>query len=137
MPATLYTLRTCTINLIDDDPVYQLILSRLLQNCEGRCRMRYYSTGPEAIAQLSRQADDPASSPDVILLDLNLPMMNGWEVLNEIERIPFANRPKVYILSSSIDPSDKAKAKKHPAISGFLAKPLYLEDVQSLLKAAA
>ncbi|MEL7340386.1 MAG: response regulator [Bacteroidota bacterium] len=137
MPATLHTLRTCTIALIDDDPVYQLILARLLQNCEDRCRMQYYSNGPEAIAQLSQQSTDPASSPDVVLLDLNLPMMHGWEVLDEIEQLDFAVRPKVYILSSSIDPTDKLKAKKHPAVAGFLAKPLYLEDIKDLLQEAA
>ncbi|MEM6342889.1 MAG: response regulator [Bacteroidota bacterium] len=137
MSASFFALRTYTLALIDDEPIYQLILERLLQGCPQRCRMLYYSNGPEALAKLKQNQADPASTPDVILLDLNLPMLNGWDVLAQIEKIPFASRPKVYILSSSIDPEDKQRAQKHPAVSGFLPKPLYLEDLKGLLQKAA
>lgn len=137
MSASLFTLRTFTIALIDDDPIYQLILDRLLKGCTQRCRSQYFASGPEALANLKRNHLDPASTPDAILLDLNLPMLKGWDVLTEIEKIPFANPPKIYILSSSIDPEDKQKAQAHPSIAGFLAKPLYLEDLQGLLQKAA
>ncbi|MFK7925721.1 MAG: response regulator [Bacteroidia bacterium] len=137
MSASLFTLRTFTLALIDDDPIYQLILNRLLKGCQQRCRSQYFANGPEALAYLKRNHLDPASTPDAILLDLNLPMLKGWDVLTEIEKIPFSQRPKVYILSSSIDPEDKHRAQKHPAVSGFLPKPLYLEDLKGLLQKAA
>jgi len=137
MSASFFALRTYTLALIDDEPIYQLILERLLNGCPQRCRTQYFANGPEALATLKRNQNDPASTPDVILLDLNLPMLNGWDVLSEIEKIPFKIRPKVYILSSSIDPEDKQKAQKHPAVAGFLAKPLYLEDLKGLLQKAA
>jgi CheY-like chemotaxis protein len=69
-----------------------------------------------------------------ILLDINMPGLNGWQVLDELEALPLPVKDymSVYMLSSSIDPKDKQKAEEHPLIKGYIEKPLSREILQRI-----
>lgn len=75
-----------------------------------------------------------AGIPDFILLDINMPGMNGWEFLEalEVAAIPNAVLPKIYILSSSLDPEDQAKAQSAVLVKGFISKPLDVDKLPFL-----
>ena len=60
----------------------------------------------------------------MILLDLNMPVMNGWEFLEELEKTEIASQAKVAIVTSSIDSADRKKAKEFEMVEYFLSKPL-------------
>ena len=87
------------------------------------------ANGQEIIKLLERD-----HNVDVIIMDINMPVMNGWEFLEEFvpayaEKLPGT---KIIILSSTIDPQDFEQAKKFPVVVDFFSKPLGLEMLESL-----
>ena len=75
--------------------------------------------------------------PQLIFLDLNMPIMNGWEFLDVFSQENYKSTffdTKVIILSSTIDPSDYQKAKGYQMVSHFLSKPITVEMLENLSK---
>jgi CheY-like chemotaxis protein len=72
----------------------------------------------------------------MILLDVNMPQMNGWDFLEEYEKLPLQAiaKTKVYIVSSSINNRDIEKSKTYKTVSGFISKPLDTEKMNEILK---
>ena len=64
----------------------------------------------------------------LILLDINMPVMNGWEFLDAIQPLPFANNVSIIMVTSSVDTGDKKRAKKYPQIISFMEKPLKADN---------
>lgn len=62
--------------------------------------------------------------PEILFLDINMPMMDGWEFMEAIKDSKIVNELKIYITSSSINPIDLEKAERNPLIKGFVSKPL-------------
>jgi CheY-like chemotaxis protein len=76
------------------------------------------------------------SFPEVIFLDLNMPMMDGWEFFETFKKdfARFEEKTAIFILSSSINPEDLERAKNEKRIVGFLAKPLNAENLKKAIK---
>lgn len=118
-----------SIILIDDDPVENLINSKLLENLDLAEQIRKFANGHEGInylrilAQLNRP-------PDLILLDLNMPVMDGFEFLRQYHVLEtnFIRRIKVIVLTSSLNQSDYTTAKLI-GCDGYLVKPLTKEKI--------
>jgi CheY-like chemotaxis protein len=74
--------------------------------------------------------------PEIILLDLNMPVMDGWNFLNEFTQIKMHSKIKttLYIVSSSINPYDVAKAKSYSMVTDYLIKPVNLDQFESLFE---
>ena len=71
--------------------------------------------------------------PDIILLDIEMPIMDGWEFMEQIDLLkPIFNdqQVEIFILSSSITVEDKLKAENNPNIKGYITKPITLEDIK-------
>jgi len=115
-----------TIFLIDDDPIANLISSKVIEMNSGfKVVGAIYAC--EALGQLRQWSTSPTDQfPEIIFLDVNMPVMDGWEFLNEFQKFPEAiiEKCKVYMLSSSIDPSDILKSKAYKCVHGFISKPL-------------
>ena len=75
-----------------------------------------------------------AGKGDVLLLDLNMPVMDGWTFLQELEEKGAAVTFPIYIVSSSIDPSDINRANDHTHVMGFIEKPLDENKVKALIE---
>jgi len=73
--------------------------------------------------------------PDIIFLDINMPVMNGWEFLEEFQSFSasLSHPIKIYLVSSSVDESDINKSKKYPAITDYVIKPLNRDKYRQLL----
>ncbi|MEO9872892.1 response regulator [Ekhidna sp.] len=114
------------ILLVDDDPIFLTLAELAIRKENATVEIYKAMNGEEAIDFLKSQ------SVDIIFLDLNMPVMNGWEFLEALPEL--TNKGKqIYILTSSIDPSDQRKADENPFVTSMLEKPLDREKIASTL----
>lgn len=123
--------RLITVILIEDDPLDQEEVRRALEKRNILCNLRIITDGLAATNLFGEMAGETTEKPDLILLDLNLPKLNGFEVLQSIRKNPLCKDIRVFILTTSEDQQDKAKAVEL-GISGFITKPLKLERSASI-----
>ena len=98
-----------------------------------------FKNGQEAIIALTEMLEEEILLPSVIFLDLNMPIMNGWEFLDDFIKIPKYKRGHVtvFIVSSSIDPRDMERVKTYKAVNKFLVKPITPKDLQIAIQEVA
>ncbi|WP_339699821.1 response regulator [Algoriphagus aquimarinus] len=118
-----------TIFLVDDDPINNLINKRLLGKIGISENIVEFLEGEEALDKLNDF--DPQHSL-LIFLDINMPVLNGWEFLDKYLELYGHRSDKIVILSSSIDYQDRFKAQGYEIVSGFLEKPLTLGKIEEI-----
>ena len=114
------------ILLVDDDPIFLTLAELAIKKEQESIEIFKAMNGEEAIAFLKSQ------SVDIIFLDLNMPVMNGWEFLDALPQVDNKGN-QIYILTSSIDPSDQRKADENPFVTSMLEKPLDKEKISKAL----
>ncbi|NOW96708.1 response regulator [Mucilaginibacter sp. SG564] len=126
-----------SVLLIDDDEINNFISIKLIKKALLNTEIMACLNGKFAIEQLSDiQRKDPEKMPDYILLDINMPIMNGWEFLDEYKRLNIdpQGKSKIYIISSSVFSNDINKAKSYPLVKDFISKPLNVEKIKELFE---
>lgn len=125
-----------SIWVIDDDAIYQIIVNKIIQRSELFSTANSFVNGKLAMDALLCIVENTAESvegiPDIILLDINMPIMDGWEFMEKISLIkPKLNKKIiVYIVSSSISVEDKNKSETCADIIGYLSKPVTMHDLE-------
>ncbi|QWX83964.1 response regulator [Cellulophaga sp. HaHaR_3_176] len=117
------------ILLVDDDPVVQYLHKTVLSGCNYPAQ-EMFSNGRLALDYIIKE--DSEDTVFLVLLDINMPIMNGWEFLDELSNTTIQSNVKVIVVTSSIDQSDKEKAGDCKNVFGFLEKPLLENDVNDL-----
>jgi len=113
--------------LIEDDPITVLVCERITKLSGFAEQFHASGNGLDAVEYLNKTANErPEDLPDLIFLDINMPIMNGWEFLDQFDKIEslFQRLPIIYILSSTVDPEDQRKALSYPIVKNFISKPL-------------
>lgn len=119
--------------LVEDDPITIMVCDRIIKMTSFAEKVKSCENGKIAIDYLSALADNELI-PTIIFLDINMPVMNGWDFLEEFEKIKarFTSLPRIYLLSSTVDPEDYKKAKNFSLVQDFISKPLSKEALQTI-----
>ncbi len=125
--------------VIDDDEPTNFLTQMILEESGCVEHIQIAQNGPEALAYLvkseNREKDSERyPSPDLILLDINMPAMDGWEFLIEYKKLSMSERVIIVMLTTSLFPEDKRKAERMSEISGFENKPLTTEKFRGILE---
>lgn len=121
-----------TVWFVDDNPIFLLTATQMFKLLKCNCRLLTFSNGEMAVNYLETIKACREELPDLVLLDVNMPVMDGWAFLDYLRQadISFLS---IYLLTSSIDLVDIERAKHYPNLSGYLTKPLTKEAVKNLL----
>lgn len=116
------------IMLVDDDRLSALIATKMLEKVKGKFDVSVYHTAKAALYALKNNQE----LPDAILLDINMPQIDGWTFLEYLNKMDIFM--DVIMLTASIYDDDMEKAKEYPQVKGFFQKPLNKEKILKLLK---
>jgi CheY-like chemotaxis protein len=122
--------------IIDDDKIYVNLVRKIIEIKKLSENLLVFKNGQEALDYfkviLSNLTE--AKLPEIIFLDLNMPVMNGWEFLGEFVKIKnnFEKKISLYVVSSSIDPRDLERAKSFNLVTDYLIKPIELKKFEKI-----
>jgi CheY-like chemotaxis protein len=124
-----------TVLLIDDDSINNFINARLIKKCKISDDVIVMSNGQEAIFYLKENLKKKEACPELILLDINMPVMDGFEFLAAFKNLNFSNKAEVSIimLTTSSSPKDHERLSQ-AKISGYLNKPLTEAMVKAVME---
>jgi CheY-like chemotaxis protein len=120
-----------TVYVVDDDLVFHFILKKLFAKADSDFKVNYFLNGYEAIEAIKVTAD----LPDLILLDINMPISDGWQFLQDFREWDSQEKEnvKIYIISSSDDPSDLQKANFYKKeVQRYCNKPLTMVEFREI-----
>lgn len=124
--------KVVSILLVEDDTLDVLDIKRTMDKMNILHRMHVARNGEEAMQYLEQQEPgNPSKNPDLVLLDINMPKMNGLEFLGTIRKSDAWKDLKVFIITTSEEKVDKEAAQKL-GVSGYIVKPLKLNNPSSM-----
>lgn len=115
-----------TVMVIDDSAIERFLAETLIRNSRFAQKTISFNAAANALDMLTSSAHDTSLLPDIILVDIYMPLMNGFQFLDEYLKLPenVQQHCKIVMMSSTRSPDDYAQMKMYPVIHSFLAKPL-------------
>jgi len=118
--------------IVDDDPIFIFGAKRMMELSNFCNSFMIFKNGKEAIDNLKPIMQSGENIPDVILLDINMPIMDGWQFLDEFTTIESHKQITIYIVSSSIDPMDINRVKRYESVSNYIVKPISIDTLKQI-----
>lgn len=124
-----------TVCIIDDDEIFQFITKKSFERLDRQDDLLFFLNGEDALIYMKGVIDGINPNPDIIFLDINMPIMDGWDFLNELQKINDTGfkLPDIYMVSSSIDDKDLIKSKTFPIITDYIVKPIKDVNIKEIL----
>lgn len=115
--------------LIDDDPIFHVIFSRMINKVYAGLNVISFLNGKEALDYLNTSYSK--NSQYVLLLDINMPEFNGWQFIEEIKKRAIIQNDNLtlYVVTSSTDSDDIKRAKSYLFVKDVLTKPLSVNTI--------
>ena len=110
--------------IIDNDKLTVKLISILVSKNKFCEEIQSFDNAQRAIDKLKQNDSNNGVLPDAILLDLNMPAMDGWQFLDEFMLLPIKKEISIFIMTSSIDPVDIEMAKKYKIVKDYVEKPI-------------
>jgi CheY-like chemotaxis protein len=127
-----------SVCIIDDDLVYQYLVKEEIEYTNMVSKIMFFNNGEKAIHFIEQTLDkyEAASLPDIIFLDVNMPVMDGWEFLEAYAKLaPRAGKQIIiYIVSSSTDVRDFDRAKAINEVCDYIIKPISSNQLETIFK---
>jgi CheY-like chemotaxis protein len=123
------------IAIIDDDEVFQLIIRKQIEMNNFAFEILNFSNGADGINYLTGNAEKPDQLPHLIMLDVNMPIKNGWEFLEEYGALDkeIRNSISLYMVTSSVIQSDIDKVQRDKNVLAFISKPITNQKLEEML----
>lgn len=122
--------------IIDDDKIYVNLVKKIIEIKKLSRNLIIFKNGKEALDYFRPILENLNQNrlPDIIFLDLNMPIMDGWEFLSEFVKIKnnFQKKITLYVVSSSINPRDLERAKSFNMVTDYLIKPIELKRFEKI-----
>lgn len=125
-----------TVILIDDNAIFRMIFETTIKNIKNfNIDLISYENALDALEGLSARSMHDLKMPDFLFVDINMPYMSGWEMMDKIleENLPFIQNCKTFIMSSSHLASDFQKIHQYPFLTDYIQKPFDKERLAEIL----
>ena len=123
-------LMSLKVMIVDDDPVFIMINKLRVKTSSIAENPLTYTNGKTAFEALLN--DKETEDSYLVFLDINMPIMDGWDLLNAIQNTPLANKVYVVMVTSSVDGSEKERAKTYPQVIGFYEKAIDINTCKEI-----
>jgi len=126
------------ICLIDDDRIYQFTAKKIIESTGFTQGLLSFYNGQEAIEYFNNHANDLSKLPDIIFLDINMPIKDGWQFLEEFKQMvqTIGKDITIFMVSSSVDDYDIKKSKEYQVVTDYIIKPISKERFIQLITSA-
>lgn len=121
--------------IVDDSEVDIFILSKALKAVGLEGEVRTYHHGKEAFDAMMDRLNKGEPLPDIVLLDVNMPVWDGWDFLDALQTVKSDRMPHVYVMSSSHEPEDMERALSYTMVDDYLRKPVSPNDLKGVISA--
>tara|TARA_R110002096_G_scaffold189557_1_gene370225 strand:+ start:684 stop:1085 length:402 start_codon:yes stop_codon:yes gene_type:complete len=123
------------IFIVDDDNIYRYTTETYIQLLNLAKTVKTFGDGEEAIEDIKENLSNPDQLPDVVLLDVNMPIMDGWDFIEEFITLKVSSKKiTLYMVSSSIDERDRERAASIKEITDYIIKPITEEQLVKLIQ---
>lgn len=120
--------------IIDDDSIFVFATRRLMEIARFSEEVLVYRNGREALDGFALMIQEKRPLPEVIFLDINMPMLDGFQFLELFSAWPIPENVALYMVTSSINPEDMRRAEAFPIVRSYVSKPLSVETLEQILE---
>ncbi|MBU2996977.1 response regulator [Cellulophaga baltica] len=121
--------------IVDDDEIYLYLIQRVLRELSNGVEIYTSTDGEQALDFIRKCDEDKQLAPKVILLDVNMPFLDGWGFLDEFKKLKvnFDDKIFIYLVTSSEMPADKKRALEYEELTGYIVKPISEKKLSGML----